>query len=138
MPTHSQTYREYKEALRQQRGNVYKYRDSSHTPSPDTPPSSTYSSVDLQDRSLLNMNGAATTEHKIVDTKINPKDPSVFPYVKPSPPPSLSAPSPVLSTRHLSTDPAGSTSPYRTMAPDLGTVSYLSAFSHQWFNIRFG
>ena len=39
VPTHIQTYREYKEALRQQRANVYK-RDNSHTPSPDTPPTS--------------------------------------------------------------------------------------------------
>ena len=42
LPGHIQTYREYKEALRQQRsGHVYR-RDSSappsHTPSPDTPP----------------------------------------------------------------------------------------------------
>ena len=46
MPGHVQTYREYKEALRQQRGggagvagNLYKGLGSnSHTPSPDTPP----------------------------------------------------------------------------------------------------
>jgi len=38
LPNHAQTYREYKEALRQQRNNVYKVRDNSHTPSPDTPP----------------------------------------------------------------------------------------------------
>ena len=42
-PAHIQTYREYKEALRQQRGNVYKVQqqqrpDNNGTPSPDTPP----------------------------------------------------------------------------------------------------
>ena len=127
MPTHSQTYREYKEALRQQRGNVYKYRDNSHTPSPDTPPLSAYPSVDLPDRSLLNLNSAAATEHKAADVQTNAKDPSVFPYVKPSPPlPAMSTPPPpppILLTRQPSGDPVISTS-YRTMATDLGITSF--------------
>lgn len=47
LPNHAQTYREYKEALRQQRNNVYKVRDNSHTPSPDTPPMSASQTLDF-------------------------------------------------------------------------------------------
>ena len=52
LPNHAQTYREYKEALRQQRSNVYKVRDNSHTPSPDTPPMSASQTMEFS-RQLL-------------------------------------------------------------------------------------
>lgn len=53
LTNHAQTYREYKEALRQQRSNVYKgVRDNSHTPSPDTPPMSASQTMDFS-RPLL-------------------------------------------------------------------------------------
>ncbi|XP_059352731.1 leucine-rich repeat and calponin homology domain-containing protein 1-like isoform X2 [Daphnia carinata] len=56
LPNHGQTYREYKEALRQQRSNVYKgVRDNSHTPSPDTPPLSGSQPGDYGRQLLLQM-----------------------------------------------------------------------------------
>ncbi|KAI9563885.1 hypothetical protein GHT06_011353 [Daphnia sinensis] len=55
LPNHGQTYREYKESLRQQRSNVYKVRENSHTPSPDTPPLSGSQTVDYGRQLLLQM-----------------------------------------------------------------------------------
>ncbi|KAK4028485.1 hypothetical protein OUZ56_017754 [Daphnia magna] len=55
LPNHGQTYREYKESLRQQRSNVYKVRENSHTPSPDTPPLSGNHTVDYGRQLLLQM-----------------------------------------------------------------------------------
>lgn len=77
------------------------------------------------------MNGATVGEHKVADVNTNAKDPSVFSYVKPSPPPLPAAstpPPPVLVARQPSTDPVSSTSPYRTMTEDLGIGSFSELF----------
>jgi len=135
MPTHAQTYREYKEALRQQRGNVYKCRENSHTPSPDTPPLSTYPSLDLNrhyqqkdstnvdlDRSLLNLNMNADEK---LDVKSSQKE-AVFSYdkakAKAKPSPSLALPPPPPYRPPSADHPISPTSLYRAMTADLGIV----------------
>lgn len=79
LPNHGQTYREYKEALRQQRNNVYKSRDNSHTPSPDTPPMSASQTLDFgrplqihQSQPSTQQRPEGTVHYKAWETNPNP------------------------------------------------------------------